>query len=69
LNKNLELLSFDLDTIEQKSFDKDVGKLGGGNAIPAADLKALDKDAVRDRYIDPDFVPSLILDEIGPILR
>jgi len=41
---------------------------GDGNAIANGKLKKLDEDAVRDRYIDPRFVPSLTLDKIDDVL-
>jgi hypothetical protein len=37
---------------------------GDGADIAASKLKALDPDDVRERYIDPDFVPSLAIDKI-----
>lgn len=41
---------------------------GDGGAIAASKIKLLDRDAVRTRYIDPDFVPSVTLDKIGALL-
>lgn len=42
--------------------------LGGGAEITGDALGTIDDDAVRDRYIDANFVPSCTLDEIGPHL-
>jgi hypothetical protein len=43
-------------------------KEGSGAAVPASKLKRLAEKEVRKRYIDPDFVPSVTLDKIGPLL-
>ena len=42
---------------------------GNGAAIASQKLKQLDEGDVRERYIDKNFVPSLTLDKIGPILK
>jgi hypothetical protein len=38
-------------------------------AIAPAKLKEFDGDTVRSRYIEPDFVPSLTLEDIGAVLK
>ena len=42
---------------------------GGGGSIAASGLKAIDRDDIRARYIDKNFVPSLTLDQTGDVLR
>jgi hypothetical protein len=43
-------------------------KAGGGNQIVAAKIAAIDTKLLQARYEDTSFVPSLDLDEIGPVL-
>ena len=40
----------------------------GETAFPASALAAVDPAVLQDLYEDPSFVPSLVLDEIGPVL-
>ncbi len=42
---------------------------GGGDSLAASLLKAIERDDIRARYIDKNFVPSLTLDQIGAVLR
>ena len=42
---------------------------GGGGSVAASQLKAIERDDIRARYIDKNFVPSLTLDQIGAVLR
>ena len=42
---------------------------GNGNQIAETKLKPLNKDALAEIYRDPDFVPSLDIDHIGPALQ
>jgi len=42
---------------------------GQGSAIADGKLTELDRDDVRSRYIDREFVPSLTLDKVGPVLK
>ena len=42
---------------------------GNGDEIASSKLTVMNKTAVRNRYIDPDFVPSLTLDQIGKVLK
>lgn len=44
-------------------------RLGKGATVPLDDGVALDPDAVRRRYIDEGFLPSLTLDRIEPQLQ
>lgn len=43
-------------------------KAGGGDDVAATKLKKLDQDDVRARYIDTDFIPSVVLKDIQPYL-
>lgn len=42
---------------------------GGGDNIADKELVGLDSKEVRARYIKSDFVPSLVLDDIGEVLK
>jgi hypothetical protein len=43
-------------------------KVGKGEDLDSTALGPIDKDLLRKRYIDPDFVPSKQLNQIGPLL-
>ena len=43
--------------------------VGKGGSVAASKLVACDKAKVRALYIEPDFVPSLTLDKIAPVLK
>jgi len=42
---------------------------GGDSAFSAAQLAALDRPVLQRLYEDPGYVPSLVLDDIGPVLK
>ena len=42
---------------------------GGDSAFSAAQLAALDRSVLQRLYEDPGYVPSLVLDDIGPVLK
>lgn len=44
-------------------------KAGGGGKLDEAALAAIDTELLIERYIDPDFVPSKQLDQIGALLK